>query len=180
MELTRKKLAKRLGISVGTVRKYERLYSDWLETPKGTKGKGVAKVFTEHDALVLSTIAAMRDEDISLDDIRTQLDERLATATLDAATTELVPAEQVTKDEQGEDRSVAMDLFMTQVRALEATEGELAATREERDYLRQRVEDMERRLEEEVARRAKLEGQLDVYKQRPPGFWQRLFGGGDS
>lgn len=163
-ELTRAELAERLGLSVSALRKYEREFDAWLTSPPGVKGMSTPKVYNEHDVVILATIVAMRREGLPLDTVKLQLDERLATATSEA-----LPPPPELEDE----RRVAMTLYMDSIRQLEATEGELTAIRDEREYLRRRVEELESELRLEVERRAKAEALRDV----SPTLWQRLFGG---
>ena len=66
---------------------------------------------------------------------------------------------------------------MDTARQLEATEGELLATSAERDYLRERLRELEDKLVDAERRAARAEGERDMLAGRPPGFWQRLFGG---
>ena len=75
---------------------------------------------------------------------------------------------------------VQLALYMDTARQLEATEGELTATREERDHLRERLRELEDKLIDAERRAARAEGERDMLAGRPPGFWQRLFSGGQK
>ena len=178
LELTRAELSERLGVSVGTLRKWEGEFSQWIETPPGIKGFGQPRVFNSHDVIVFATIAKARREGKKLADIRDELDERMDAAERDAALGEspldaaLGEAEQPTR--------VHLALYMDTARQLEATEGELTATAAERDYLRERLAELEDRLIDAERRAARAEGERDMLAGRPPGFWQRLFGSGQK
>ena len=176
--LTRAELAERLGMSVGALRKWEAEFSQWITTPPGVKGFGAPRVFNPHDVLVFATIAKARREGKRIDDIRAELDERLDAAERDTALGES-PLDIALGEEQQPAR-VQLALYVDTLRQLEATEGELKATIEERDHLRGRLRELEDKLVDAERRAARAEGERDMLAGRPPGFWQRLFGSGQK
>ena len=177
LELTRAELSERLGVSVGALRKWEGEFSQWITTPPGIKGYGQPRVFNSHDVLVFATIAKARREGKRINDIRAELDERMAAAERDAALGES-PLDAALGEEEAAPARVQLALYVDTLRQLEATEGELSATREERDHLRGRLRELEEALIDAERRAARAEGERDMLAGRPPGFWQRLFGSG--
>lgn len=173
--LTRAELSKRLDVSVGALRKWEAEFSQWITTPPGVKGYGAPRVFNAHDVMVFATIARARREGKRMDDIRAELDERLAAASREEALG-VSPLDAAVGDAEPPAR-VQVALYLDVVKALEATEGELKATSAERDYLRERLRELEDALVDAERRAARAEGERDMLAGRPPGFWQRLFGG---
>ena len=67
--LTRAALARRLGVSVSVLRKWEDTFSPWLVTQKGVKGFGAAKVYDPQDVRVLSLVHKMRQEGLTLEPV---------------------------------------------------------------------------------------------------------------
>jgi len=175
LELTRAELSERLGVSVGALRKWEAEFSQWITTPPGVKGYGQPRVFNSHDVLVFATIAKARREGKRIADIRGDLDERLAAASRNDALG-VSPLDAAVGEAEAPAR-VQLALYMDTIKALEATEGELRATGEERDYLRARLAELEDKLVDAERRAARAEGERDMLAGRPPSFWRRLFGG---
>ena len=175
LALTRAELAERLGVSVGALRKWEGEFSQWITTPPGIKGYGQPRVFNPHDVLVFAVIAKARREGKPMNTIRAELDERLDAAARDEALG--VSPLDAARGEAEPPARVQLALYMDTARQLEATEGELTATRDERDHLRERLRELEDKLIDAERRAARAEGERDMLAGRPPGFWQRLFGG---
>ena len=179
LELTRAQLAQRICYSSSVIRKWEKDFAEFVTSPPGQKGLAKARVYNLDDILLFGTIAQLRSEGLPLDKIRNLLPDRLAQARarmddalgvppLDAALGE---------EEEAQPARVQLALYMDAVKALEATEGELSATREERDYLREQMEELRAALVDAERRAARAEGERDMLAGRPPSFWQRLFGG---
>lgn len=175
LELTRTELSERLGMSVGALRKWEAEFSEWITTPPGIKGYGQPRVFNPHDVLVFATIAKARREGKRIADIRAELDDRIAAASRDEALG--VSPLDTAMGEGDLSPRVQLALYMDTVKALEATEGELKATTGERDYLRERLAELEDKLVDAERRAARAEGERDMLAGREPSFWRRLFGG---
>ena len=178
LELTRAQLAQRIGFSAAVLRKWEKDFAEFVTSPAGVKGLAKARLYNLDDVLLFATIAQLRTEGLSLDAIRAKLPERLAQARaqLDeglATARDYLPTET-------QQQHVALSLFMDTARQLEATEGELTATSAERDYLRERLRELEDKLVDAERRAARAEGERDMLAGRPPGFWQRLFSGGQK
>jgi DNA-binding transcriptional MerR regulator len=178
LALTRAELSERLGVSVGALRKWEGEFSQWITTPPGVKGYGAPRVFNSHDVLVFATVAKARREGKRIGAIRDELDERLAAAARDEALG--VSPVDVALGEEAAPARVQLALYLDTARQLEATEGELTATRDERDHLRTQVDELRDKLIDAERRAARAEGERDMLAGRPPGFWQRLFGGSGS
>jgi DNA-binding transcriptional MerR regulator len=178
--LTRADLASRLGVSVSALRKWEDLYTAFLVTPKGVKGYAAKKVYDPQDVKVLALVHKMRQEGLTLDQIADQLADRLATAT------EEVLTDLPTVPDRPQEVSLAS--YVDLLGRYQATEGQLESVTEERDYLRQKLTDMEDRLLDLQARAATAEVKLDLLQglatdqtdedkpQERPSFWARLFG----
>ena len=166
-DMTRQKLADMLGCSVALIKKYEERFSDWLDTPPGTKGVAVAKVFLPEDVRTLTTIHAMRQEGISYDDIQTQLDEALASGRYNVV--RLVDEEgEGEGEEEGEAGSALVPAGQYALIL-----GRYQTISEEVERLREDYEsERHARVEAEV-RAAKLEAQLE---ERSKSWWQRLRG----
>ena len=154
--LTRADLARRLGVSVSVLRKWEDTFSPWLVTQKGVKGFGAAKVYDPQDVRVLSLVHKMRQEGLTLEQVRDGLSDRLATAA-----DEVAPDLPTVPDRPKE---VSLQSYVDLLGRYEATEGQLQAVTEERDYLRQRVEDLQDRLLDTQARAAAAEGKIDLLR----------------
>ena len=178
--LTRADLAARLGVSVSVLRKWEDLYSSWLVTPKGVKGYAAPKVYDPQDVRVLTLVHKMRQEGLTLDKIADRLTDRLATAAEEVQTDlPIVP---------DRPQEVSLTSYVDLLGRYQATEGQLQSVTEERDYLRQKLSDMEDRMLDLQARAAAAEVKLDMLQgltadqldedkpQERPSFWARLFG----
>lgn len=181
LELTRAQLAQRIGFSQSVIRKWEKDFAEFVTSPPGQKGLAKARVYNLDDILLFGTIAQLRSEGFPLDKIRDLLPDRLAQARerLDEAVG-VPPVDAALGEEEAQPARVQLALYMDVVKALEATEGELSATREERDYLRERLRELEEKLMDATGRAAAAEAQRDMLAGRPPSFWQRLFGSGGS
>lgn len=187
LALTRAELSERLGVSVGALRKWEAEFNQWITTPPGVKGYGAPRVFNSHDVLVFATIAKARREGKRIDAIRAELDERLDATERDAALGES-PLDAALGEEEAQPARVQLALYVDTLRQLEATEGELSATRDERDYLRERLRELEDKLVDAERRAAAATAERNMLAARPTEderedtkpltFWQRFFGGG--
>lgn len=178
LELTRAQLAQRIGFSQSVIRKWEKDFSEFVTSPPGVKGLAKARVYNLDDVLLFGTIAQLRSEGLPLDRIRELLPDRLAQARirLDEALG-VPPLDAALGEEEEQPARVQLALYVDTLRQLEATEGELTATREERDHLRGRLRELEDKLVDAERRAARAEGERDMLAGRPPGFWRRLFGG---
>lgn len=175
--LTRADLASRLGVSVSVLRKWEDLFSSWLVTPKGVKGYGAAKVYDPQDARVLALVHKMRQEGQTLEQIAEGLSSRLATAA------DELPADLPMLPDRPQE--VSLQSYVDLSGRLQATEGELSAVLEDRDYLRGQVNELQDRLLDAERRAAAAEGKLELlHDLAPPGpgdkarpsLWDRLLG----
>lgn len=179
LELTRAQLAQRIGFSSSVIRKWEKDFAEFVTSPAGVKGLAKARVYNLDDVLLFGTIAQLRSEGLPLDRIRELLPDRLAQARarVDEAL-DVPPLDAALGEEEAQPARVQLALYVDTLRQLEATEGELSATREERDHLRGRLRELEEALIDAERRAARAEGERDMLAGRPPGFWQRLFGSG--
>lgn len=183
--LTRAQLAQRIDFSQSVIRKWEREFAEFVTSPPGQKGLAQARVYPLADIVLFGVIAQLRREGFPLEKIRELLPERLAQARerldeegIDEGDERAQPIDNAPPD--AEQQRVALTLYLDVVKALEATEGELNATTGERDYLRERVAELEDKLVDAERRAAAAEAQRDMLAGRPPSFWQRLFGGGQK
>jgi transcriptional regulator with XRE-family HTH domain len=187
--LTRKQLAELLDISEGTVRKYERAFDAWLETPPGVKGRPVAKEFLDEDVRTLAVINAMRKEGVSYDAmLQGELDAALASGAYEVdmqnmqerpfdsqAGSELatVPAQQyalVVGQLQATEREyqrLREELETERQAHLEAVERAAAATAvaEERDRLLERLDKIETKLDA---------AQEELQSERAKSWWDKV------
>lgn len=181
---TPKQLADRLGLSGTTIRNYSRLWSDYL-SPSANPEAGQARLYTEDDIAVIITIAALRDNQATTDQIRAALD----------AGQRLEPvrppeADQPTADHADPDPQAAA---AQQARA--AVEAAAAAAEKQIDIYRDRVTAVEARADqltdrliEAEKRAAAAEKELEVLRElyeaatspapgsTRPTFWQWLTG----
>ncbi len=187
LTLTRAQLAQRIGFSESVIRKWEREFQEFVTSAPGVKGLAQARRYNADDVVLFATVAQLRANGVPLEKIREQLPDRLAQAraALDegqASVVDYLPPDT-------EQRQVAFPLYLDVVRQLESTEGELAAIAAERDYLRAQLEGLRAAIVDAERRAARAEGERDMLaatadadkeKTRPPGFWQRFFGGNRS
>lgn len=143
---TRAEIADMLGVSVSTIRKYEREFADYLEATPGVKGAGVPNLYSQHDVRVFLTIAQLRDEGVSYDDM---LAGELADA-LDSGTIEFEPerAQQRENDSQG--AVIPVEQHALLVGKYQATQEELGRALATLDTVRQLLLDVERQAAERL------------------------------
>jgi DNA-binding transcriptional MerR regulator len=180
LELTRAQLAQRIGFSQSVIRKWEKDFSEFVTSPAGVKGLAKARVYNLDDVLLFGTIAQLRSDGLPLNRIRELLPDRLAQARAKVDEALDVPPLDAALGEGEPPARVQLTLYVDTLRQLEATEGELKATTGERDYLRERLAELEDKLVDAERRAARAEGERDMLAGRPPSFWQRVFGGGGS
>ena len=195
--ITRNDLAKSLDTSYSTMRKYERLFSDWLNTPKGRDSTG-QRYYTLEDVQTLTVIHSLRKDRFSFEAMLAgELDQALNTGTWTHD-----PEKVSGEDAQANAAVVPIEQYSAVVAKYHATEGELTAVSDERDRLVTQL-DNERQAQLDAEKRAALaEGKLNavtderdrllaekdttppVQKDTPPAekdtrnWWQRLTGKG--
>lgn len=177
-DLTRAQLSDALGLSVAAIRKYERLYGAHLISAGGQKGIAKARTYPPEDVVLFALVAQLRSSGMSLDEIGKALPDRLATARAQIGEGDARPVDYLPEVAKGE--TVAIETWVSLVRQLESVEGALTAVEGERDYLRDRVRELEDRLIDAAARAAAAEAERDLLAGRPPGIWTRLFGRGKT
>lgn len=177
---TPKQVADSLGLSSTTIRIYSAKWSDYL-SPAANPEAGQPRLYSDDDLAVLATIAALRDNQATADQIRDALDagQRLEPARppLEHTRTTADQAGQPAAADQAQqaaDRaaaSTAIEIYRDRVNTLEARADQLAD-----------------RLIEAEARAAAAERELEVMRQlyeaataptpadRRPTFWQWLTG----
>ena len=67
--MTRREIAKMLGVSVETVRKWEKVFRAHFTTPPGKRGQGVKRVLNDNDVTVLRAIHQLRGEGVPLSEV---------------------------------------------------------------------------------------------------------------
>ena len=171
--LTRSEVAKKFGVSVSTVRTWQREFQDQLEVKKQEYGGGrrQATRYSDADMLVFATVKKLADEGLRYADIHKRLDEELASATFELP-------EDASEDEKEEPGTsmVPWTQYSATVAKLQGVEGKLEAIESERDYLRERVDTMDTRHDKE---REEWKEELDEMKQqleeeRQKSWWQKL------
>lgn len=166
--------ARYAGVSGTTIRGWAREYSDYL-SPTANPPAGQARQFSEDDLAVFATVATLRAQLVTTEDIRAALDagQRLEPV---RPLEEEKPADQA--DQLDAAASTALTLYSQQVNALQARNEALA----------DRLIEAERRIADEKAARAAAEKELEVMRalyeaatsptpaDRRPTFWQWLTG----
>ena len=175
---TPKQVADRLGLSGTTIRNYSRLWSDYL-SPSANPQAGQPRIYSEDDIAVITTIAALRENQATTDQIRAALDagQRLESM---RPVEEPPPADQSPDhDQQAADHARA---------AVNAAESAIAIYRDRVTAVEARNQDLTDRLIEAEKRAAAAEKELEVMRQlyeaatstaptdRRPTFWQWLTG----
>ena len=176
---TPKQVAGQLGLSGTTIRNYSRLWSDYL-SPAANPEVGQARLYTEDDIAVITTIAALRENQATTDQIRAALD----------AGQRLAPMHPL-EDDRG--RLDAADhgqqAAADQTRAaVNAAENAIAIYRDRVNTVEARNQELTDRLIEATARAAAAEKELEVLRElyeaatspapgsTRPTFWQWLTG----
>ena len=176
---TPKQVADRLGLSGTTIRNYSRLWSDYL-SPSANPQAGQPRIYSEDDIAVITTIAALRENQATTDQIRAALDagQRLESM---RPVEEPPPADQSPDhDQQAADHARA---------AVNAAESAIAIYRDRVTAVEARNQDLTDRLIEAEKRAAAAEKELEVMRQlyeaatspaapgsTRPTFWQWLTG----
>lgn len=181
---TPKQLADRLGLSGTTIRNYSRLWSDYL-SPAANPEAGQARLYTEDDIAVIMTIAALRDNQATTDQIRAALD-----AGQRFEPVRPPEADQPTADHAGPDpQAAAAQQARAAVEAAAATaEKQIAIYRDRVTAVEARADQLTDRLIEAEKRAAAAEKELEVLRElyeaatspapgsTRPTFWQWLTG----
>jgi len=173
--LTRSQVAARFGVSVSTVRTWQREFMDWLEAEKQEYGGGRRKAtqYTANDLLVFSVVHRLTKEGQRYKDIRERLDEELAGATLE------LPGE-TPEDEESEPGTsmVPWHQYSATVAQLQGTEGKLEAIEDERNYLRERLDtkDESHKGERSLWKEELNEVKEQLDEERQKSWWQKLRG----
>ena len=176
---TPKQVADRLGLSGTTIRNYSRLWSDYL-SPSANPQAGQPRIYSEDDIAVITTIAALRENQATTDQIRAALDagQRLESM---RPVEEPPPGDQSPDhDQQAADHARA---------AVNAAENAIAIYRDRVTAVEARNQDLTDRLIEAEKRAAAAEKELEVMRQlyeaatspaapgsTRPTFWQWLTG----
>ena len=132
---TPKQVANRLGLSSTTIRNYSHLWADYL-SPSANPQAGQPRVYTEDDLAVLTTVAAMRDSQVSTEAIRAALDagQRLEPAPpverpadrADQAADQADPGQASAAAAAAAAASTAIDIYRDRVTQLETRADQLA------------------------------------------------------
>lgn len=154
---TRKTLARKLNVSVATIRSWERYFDDMLTSAPGGRGHGRQKTFTAADVRVLATVARLRDVEMSLADIKQCLDVEVENTPLEGdVVTDVIVSNTVGTSAE----LVPVSEYVEVVRRVEAVESQLTAVTGERDRLLDEVQSERRLHVEAVARAASAEASL--------------------
>lgn len=172
--LTRKEVAARFGVSVSTVRSWQRNFGDWLEVEEQvySGGRKKATTYSNKDLLVFTVVQRLTGppDHLPYKKVKKRLDKELTTATLE------VPKEELPPEDAGEPgmamviwtqhAAVMADLEGVQGE-LKGVQGELKAVKDERDWLREHHDKLDKE-------RTDLQLQLDEERQK--SWWQKLRG----
>lgn len=170
-------LAARLGVSDATIRDWTGLYAEFLSMRGRGAQPGAAREFSDADALTLSTVALLRAEGRSHDDIKEQLAEGFRTPELpDLPEADIQEAQRLTRyipvDTAEEVRSLALKMVQERDAAIErerATQDKLAELERKLGQAEGRLE-LIPRLETEIA---ELKKQLEEERNRKRGIFGR-------
>ena len=173
--------AKTFDTTRSTIRNWTREFSDYL-SPSANPPAGHERKFTDQDGQVFALVAAMRQNNASYEAIH---------AALSSGERGLWPPPGAITDDDDDDDDPATRVLVTQLTVkMGQLEGQLQATHEERDHLRNQLEEAQTaRLAAEI-RAARAETELStlraVYEAeagqggQKSGFaawWARRFGG---
>ena len=158
-------LQRSLDTTSPTLRRWSQDFSDYLSAD-ANPGKGITRRYNNDDARVLALVAAMRQDNQTIEAIH---------AALAAGDRGQWPIDEPVEQPEpaGDDQTFAL---VTQLTAA-ASQWEAIATTvtDERDNLRESLEaERDARLAAEI-RATAAETELNVLKDKK-GFWQRLFG----
>ena len=173
-------MSRAFNVTRHTVRRWVIEFGDYL-SPGANPEEGEVREFTARDADTLQLVANMRRGNESYEKIHAML------AAGERA--EYQPAA-VDYEPFNEEESRAIIPQLTA--ALAHTEGQLEEVREERDYLRGKLESTQQELMDAKTQAAKLQGKIEAIgdlsqkeessqvQQERPSIWQRLRGKGQS
>jgi DNA-binding transcriptional MerR regulator len=168
--MTRKQVASRFGVSVSTVRSWQRQFSDWLdvETKAYGGGRQTATTYSDSDLAVFAVVKRLSGppDHLPFKTVKERLDNELATVTLDAPVEEEATEEQATSMVIWTEYAATVAKLKGTEGELKGVQGELKAVTEDRDWLRERHD----KLDEE---RADLQRQLDEERQK--SWLKKLF-----
>jgi DNA-binding transcriptional MerR regulator len=141
--LTRKEVAQRFGVSVSTIRAWQKKFGQWLEVETMAYGGGRQKAttYSNNDLRVFSIVNRLTAEGKTYEDIGAGMKTELASTPLE------LPDEEPAQKEAPEGESVALATYSATVARLQRVEGKLEAIEDERDYLRERVGGLEVKLD---------------------------------
>ena len=168
---TPKQVADQLGLSGTTIRNYSRLWSDYL-SPTANPQAGQPRLYSEDDLAVITTIAALRDNQATTDQIREALDagQRLES---------MRPLEEdrPAADHGGDGPTVEAAEARA---AVNAAESAIAIYRDRVTTVEARNQELTDRLISAEARAAAAERELEILRElhaaadpgRKMGFWE--------
>ena len=172
---TPKQVADQLGLSGTTIRNYSRLWSDYL-SPAANPQAGQPRQYSEDDLAVVATIAALRDNSATTEQIRAALD----------AGQRLEPMRPLEEDRA--DQPADHDQQAEARAAVNAAESAIAIYRDRVTAVEARNEELTDRLISAEARAAAAERELAILRElyeaatspapasTRPTFWQWLTG----
>jgi DNA-binding transcriptional MerR regulator len=167
-------LAARLGVSDSLIRKWSGQYARFLSPRAGSPQAGQDREFNEADQLLMSSIAHLRDDGKSHDEIEQTIDEGWRVEHLPAA-----PDPQ-TEELRSKVALVPVDRLHRALDRVQVLEDEITRMARERDEARQgekqsaeRIADLREQLAEARTKAEFLERMLEEEKKRKRGFFGR-------
>lgn len=167
---------KAYGVQSNTIRQWSRTFADFLE-PGANPPKGETRTYSDDDARVIALVAAMRQDHKPYESIR---------AALAAGDRGQWPIESTQTGQDAPGPQENTFALVTQLTARAASlEGELGATKQERDHLRAQLQQSQVTAQDAQIRATVAETELKILKdltekKTPPGekstWWQRVFG----
>ena len=179
--LTPKQVADGLNLSSTTIRNYSRLWADYL-SPSANPEAGQPRLYTQDDLAVMGTIAALRDNQATTDQVRAALDEGQRLEPVRPFEEERPAADH---DPAGQAQQAAADQARA---AVNAAEKAIAIYQDRVSAVEARNQELTDRLIKAESRAAAAERELEVLRQlyeaatsptpadRRPTFWQWLTG----
>lgn len=166
---TPKQIADSLNLSSTTIRNYSRLWSDYL-SPSANPQAGQSRQYSDDDLAIMATIAALRDNHATTDQIRAALD----------AGQRLEPVRPPEADQPAADRPDHDQQAADHAADRAAAESAIAIYRDRVTTLEARADQLADRLIEAEKRAAAAERELEILRElhaaADPGrkltFWE--------
>jgi len=162
-------LARRLYVSDATVRHWTGEFAEFLSPDAAPEKAGTAREFNESDQIIIATIAALRGNGDSYDEIRAKL--RNGTRLEEVPPP---PEHELVRPEDG--AMVSPERFRAALRRLADKDEEIASLRAQLAQRDGKAEELYERIIKETEARARLEGEIKILREqggKRRRWWQR-------